>query len=196
MAPIIPLLILFAVLPPVHGNNSADQAGSGQKADQPAPADARKKIIAAIDADSAEAFERLHQNDPGAATRARMKRVADNIAELLKQQDPSPKSPSSQSPPPPRPMDSDTPKPSASPAPSQPKETRTQPSVDSSKRGKSANGIEEMKQQMNNADWGKMPPRLRQEMEAIGRDRFIRNYEEMLRAYYRNIADSSRRNAD
>ena len=191
------LLIAFGFVISARANPPASQSGAGNKPDQPSPADARKKLIAEIDADSEEALERLNQTDPGVATRARMQRVADNIAELLKQQDPS----ASQSPPPPRPTGSADKK----PAPAQANEPKPQPapsavkpqqSVDSSKNARSANGIDEMKRHLKNGEWPKMPPRFRQEMDTVGRDRFIRNYEEMLRAYYRNIADSSRRDPD
>ena len=41
--------------------------------------------------------------------------------------------------------------------------------------------------------WWHQEPRMRDQMDSMSRERFIRNYEELLRAYYRNLADSNRR---
>lgn len=45
--------------------------------------------------------------------------------------------------------------------------------------------------------WGHLPQNRRKEMDAFSRQRFMPQYEELLRAYYRNIAESGqRRNVD
>ena len=41
--------------------------------------------------------------------------------------------------------------------------------------------------------WGHLPPSRRKEMDAFSRERFVPRYEEVLRQYYRSIAENSRR---
>jgi hypothetical protein len=41
--------------------------------------------------------------------------------------------------------------------------------------------------------WGSLPQKKRQEMDAYGRDRFLQKYEQLLREYYRTIAEQDKR---
>jgi hypothetical protein len=41
--------------------------------------------------------------------------------------------------------------------------------------------------------WGELRPDHRRAMDSSAREQFMTRYEELLRAYYRNIAESSRR---
>jgi hypothetical protein len=200
----LPAIILLTAS--VRADFSAFQAGQSKNPDRPSPADTRKKLIAEIDADAEHATGRLNERDAGAATRARQQRILDNIDELLKQQDPNTKS-GSQNSPPPKSNAGDASKPppqgtEPKPNPSQAKGNETTPAkpmpgVDSNKSGPNAKGAE--KPNLDKQPGGLWPSRRpgdRQEMEAFARERLIRNYEELLRAYHRNIAESSRKEAD
>ena len=44
--------------------------------------------------------------------------------------------------------------------------------------------------------WGHLPQNRRKEMDAFQRERYMPRYEELLRAYYRNIAESGRKKDD
>ncbi len=197
---VIALPIAFALLTSAHVSSAVPcQAGASKKSDQAAPADSRQKIVEEINADCAKVVDHLSKSDPGAATRAGQDRILANIDRLLKQQDPSP--PRNSSPPasstPRRPMDEPDPKPGADtpknqPKPAAPANPQKEPRVKAT-IGQGPSSIETLKAEMRSEDWAKMPPRMRQAMDGVARERFIRNYEELLRAYYRNIAESSRR---
>jgi hypothetical protein len=78
--------------------------------------------------------------------------------------------------------------------PDQPK-PQVQPAPESTERVGDPKSIEEMqKQRPNNGGyWPDMPPRHRAGIETHLRDRFPPRYEELLRAYYRNLAESGRK---
>ena len=48
----------------------------------------------------------------------------------------------------------------------------------------------------NSGQWGHLPENRRKEMDAFSKERFMPRYEELLRAYYRNIAEGARRKDD
>jgi hypothetical protein len=203
---IVALLIALALLSTAHANILAlpYQAGAGKKAEPSAPAESQKKIVEEIQADYEKVLERLNKADPGAQTRKNQKRILDNIDKLLQHQDPNQggasSKPSSGNPPkpmphnPPRHVDGIERQPTPLTTPkgnivgAKPKAE-----VGGSQRGEKPNTFAQMKKEVKGDDEWRLPLRLRQEMDAFARERFIRNYEETLRAYYRNIADSSRR---
>jgi hypothetical protein len=210
------LLVALALSSTAHSNISAlpYQAGAGTKTESTAPPESTKKIVEEIQADYEKVLERLNKADPGAQTRKNQKRILDNIDKLLQQQDPNqgganikpgagnPPMPMSPSPQESKPMPHNPPRhvegkeqqptplttPKANNVAAKPKAE-----VGGSQRGKEANTFEEMKEEAKSNDEWRLPRRLRQEMDTFARERFIRNYEETLRAYYRNIADGSRR---
>jgi hypothetical protein len=210
------MLIAFALLSTAHANIPAVpyQAGAGKKLEPSVPAESRKKIVEEIQADYEKVLERLNKADPGAQTGKNQKRILDNIDKLLQQKDPNqgganskpgasnPPKPMSPGPQEPKPMPHNPPRhvegKEQQPTPfTTPKATnvaaKPKAEVGGSQRAKEANTFEEMKEEAKGNDEWRLPRRLRQEMDTFARERFIRNYEETLRAYYRNIADSSRR---
>jgi hypothetical protein len=208
------LLTAFVLLPTARANISALswQNGAGKKDDPATRVESKEKIVADIQADYEKVLERLNKNDPGLQTRENQKRILENIDKLLQQRppqgsaksnpvdtsplrsinpgakepNPMPQIPARQAEPkeqPPAPIAQQNDTPSAT----KPKvEVRPGPGSEKPRT------FEEMKQEAINDPWT-LPPRLRQEMDVFARERFIRNYEEMLRAYYRNIAESGRR---
>jgi hypothetical protein len=188
----------------VRANIPAFHAGSDKKPATPSSPEDRKKIIAEINADSEHAIDRLNQRDPGADTRARQQRIIENIDKLLNEQDPDPKG-NSQRPPPPKPMNP-PPKPSGSDPGQKPMQAKEQgpqspmpptaKPAGNSKSGQIPKSSDNPNTQKELGPWPYGRPGNRQEMDSIPRDGLIRNYEELLRAYYRNIADSSRKGAD
>jgi hypothetical protein len=205
------LLVAFALLSTAHANipTLAYQAGAGEKPEPSAPVESRKKIVEEIQADYEKVLERLNEADPGAETRKNQKRILDNIDKLLQQQHPNqggdntkpgagnppkPMSPGRQGP---KPMPHNPPRPvegkQQQPTPlATPTGNNVAAEVGGSQRGEKANTFAQMKEAKGSDEWT-LPRRLRQEMDTFARERFIRNYEETLRAYYRNIADGSRR---
>ena len=199
-------LIAVALLSTAHANIPATpyRVGAGKKAESSAPAESQKKIIEEIQADYEKVLERLNEADPGAQTRKNQKRILDNIDKLLQQQDPNQGSanskPSAGNPPkpmphnPPRQVDGAERQPDALTTPKgNIVGAKSKAEVAGSLRGEKPNTFAEMKKVVKGDDEWRLPLRLRQEMDAFARERFIRNYEETLRAYYRNIADGSRR---
>jgi hypothetical protein len=199
-------LIAFALLSTAHANIPAlpYDAGAGKKAESSAPAESQKKIVEEIQADYEKVLERLNEADPGAQTRKNQKRILDNIDKLLQQQDPNQDGANS------KPIAGNPPKLMPHNPPRQVDGTERQPNtlttpkgnivggkpkaeVGGSQRGEKPNTFAEIKKEVKGEDEWRLPFRLRQEMDAFARERFIRNYEETLRAYYRNIADGSRR---
>lgn len=161
------------------------------------PQEDRGKIIADVKADLSDVVEHLNKNDAGERTRAKQKRIIDNLTKLLDQEDDSPDSPNRSPGDSPKPMNppsdsqSRRPKPAAnSPEPKRPaeiagnKEEHAAPAT-------SVNELPKARSPMGR--WGEYPPRLRPEMDAFARERFVRRYEDLLREYYRSLAESGRR---
>jgi hypothetical protein len=205
------LLIALALSYTAHANITAlpYHAGAGKKTEPSAPQESTKKIVEEIQADYEKVLERLNRADAGAQTRQNQKRILDNIDKLLQQQDPNqggansnPPKPMSPGPQEPKPMPHNLPRhvegKEQQPTPlATPKgnnvAAKPKAEVGGSQRGEKATTLAEMKQEAKGNEEWVLPRRLRQEMDTFARERFIRNYEETLRAYYRNIADGSRR---
>jgi hypothetical protein len=200
------LLIAFALLSTAHANIPAlpYQAGAAKKVEPSVPAESQKKIVEEIQADFEKVLERLNEADPGAQTRKNQKRILDNIDKLLQRPDPNQgganNKPSAGNPPkpmppnPPRHVDGNERQPTPL---TTPKGTivgaKPKAEVGGNQWGEKPNTFADMKKEVKGDDEWRLPLRLRKEMNAFARERFIRNYEETLRAYYRNIADTSRR---
>ena len=161
----------------------------------PVPDESRQKLIDEIRGDYENVLDQLSKADPGTDTRAKQKRILDNLDALLKQRNPNQGARSSS---PPNPKGSSKPMP-LEPTPSstqgtadpKPVAVKPKPSGQEVDLSNTPNGVRNKLTGDNH--WPTLPPRDRMEMEAFGRERFIRNYEELLRAYYRNLAENRRR---
>ncbi len=190
---------------PFHGSQGPD----GQK---PHP-DSRGKVIDELRADYNDVVAEFARKNVNEEMRAKQQRIIDNLKRLLEDDDPPP-NPSGntgpdnapKSPPPPSGSKAN---PSASkqnpektPAP-QPKNAQGNPSEAkqpmSGKSGDSESSPRTIEEMRNDKKTGggymELPPRQREAMDAHARDRFPPRYEELLRAYYRTLAESGRRDA-
>ena len=181
-------------------------AGAVKKADPTAPAQSPQKIIDQLKADYDKVLDRLNADDPGDETRRNQQRILEGIDELLRRKDPDPsKNSSANSPPNPKgnrepspkqpvgnPKETAAPVEQKQPARPEPKPVaKTQPAV--GKEGNPPNTPEDLRKEMKtDGFWPSLPPRHRADMEAFGRERFIPAYQELLREYYRNLAQGSR----
>jgi hypothetical protein len=183
----------------VIGVASAREAlpfGGTKKAD----ADDRGHIVERLRGKYQDVLDRLNKNEPGADTLAMQKEIAELLQRLLEQDEP----PSAQAPPP---VAKDAPKhrsdpasnPAQKPAPQSAEKAATQrPNVQGLANEPSAKSLGEMKKQLQaEGNWPlKLPPRHRDYIEVSGGGRFMPRYEELLRAYYRRIAESHRGTRD
>ena len=157
----------------------------------------RRKLIGDIQADYDRVLDNLNRADPGAETRAKQKRILEALDKLIDEPDP-PSAKASSSPPPKQP-DPAPPPPKQTAAP---KQTPAQPPTASTPAPKQAPAatspptvtVEKIRQEQKiPAGWAPdMPPRHRQALDAFARDRIPPAYEELLRAYYRTLAESGR----
>ena len=168
--------VVFAVL----ATSASARHDVGQ--DPKGPADSRRTIVKQVQDDLDSARAKLNQNDPGAETRRTQKRIVAGLDELIEQQNEHRGGNSSSSAKKSKNAVDRPPAPQPAPASKQPVGRAELPSTPA-----------DLRQQKNASEsWPGMPPRLRQEMDAFARERFIRNYEELLRAYYRTLAESGR----
>ncbi|MBI3821355.1 MAG: hypothetical protein HY289_01600 [Planctomycetes bacterium] len=178
----------YAVASPFQAN---------KKPDAPAQPEDRGKIVEQIHQDSAQTVDRLNQRDPGAETRSGMKRILEALDKLIDQQDPKPSPPPSSSSPPKQPAGNPPPPIAQQPKPlvdPQPKKIVAEPKQAPGQAGNPPRTPEAVQKERSPTDlWPPLPPRHRAAMDAFAKERFIRNYEELLRAYYRNIAEKSSR---
>ena len=207
-------LVMVAVcLPSAWANIPAlsVQPGAEKKVEQVSPGDSRQKIIDEIRAGYDKVLDRLQQDDAGAETRENQKRIRANIEKLLKQQDPdngannnqsnsnNPRSPLNPKQAPEKPANQpqkavEEPKPQPLPL-ERAKETKpANPIGNVGNTDRPANTIEDMmKERKELQPWPGLPAHHRRAMDTSSREQFMHRYEELLRAYYRNIAESSRR---
>jgi hypothetical protein len=175
-----------------------------------APLD-RKQLVEKIHRDLTRASDKLGEKDAGAAT-ALQKQILANIKKLLENDDPPP--PSSDNPPPngsppsgSPPSDSPKPKsklndpstPELKPQPTERPQPRPEENVAQRPKETPGNAVPQNlpdpREQMKlGGSWPTMRSQQRAEIDAYGSSRFVRGYEELLREYYRSIAESSRRN--
>jgi hypothetical protein len=193
------------VVPPLH-------AGAGKKADPAGSAKSTQKVIDQIKTDLDKVHDRLSADDPGAETREGQMRILKGLDDLLKQKDPNrPKNPPSSSSPPPMgsrepksPPMGNEPKPQPKPATNEPTpkpmpaQAKERPAGTQSKPVAGSNTTppnipnDVRKEPTIDGPWPTLPARHRALMDAVGRDRCIPNYQEILIEYYRNLAQSSR----
>jgi hypothetical protein len=189
--------------------------GPDAKKNGPAPEN-RAKLIEEIRSDFNDAVDKLNQNDPGAQTRARQERILANLKKLLENDDPPPppsssnnsnspkpiNPPSDPTNPEPKPMTNDqTPSPLPRPQPKSSQNNTPEPkpmATDSSTREQRESPprtLEELQKARPDMKGYWPDPRRSAlpEMDAIMRQRFPRGYEELLREYYRSLAESARR---
>ena len=185
----------------------AGQPDARKTAPQP---ESRAKIIDEIRSDLVDVIEKLNKNDAGAQTRIRQQRILKNIDKLLEQDDPPPSqnsnesSSSSSKPPPDRPP-GQKPKPTGNspaqaaeekPLPKTPEPVRAEPkpsAANGQRESRPKTFAEWEKENARTGDGWELPPRVRRQMDAYSHDRFPPGYEDLLRAYYRALAESSRR---
>ncbi|MSQ93281.1 MAG: hypothetical protein EXR98_01850 [Gemmataceae bacterium] len=159
------------------------RAGGSPDSKKPAP-DTPQKIIEELRLNFDRVGSDFEKQQPGAETRKAQQRILDGIDKLLEQDEPEPNK--SKTPPsaknPPKPME-----PIANPTP-KPKNV-----ADLAKStGKTPSTPEDMRLlQSDSGFWPNLPPRHRDQIDAHLRERFIRNYNEILREYYRALAESS-----
>ena len=170
------------------------------------PTENRRDVIKQVQDDLDAAQGRLKQDDAGNETRQAQDRIIAGLKKLIEQQDenqsrnnsssdsasssknrpeatPKPASPSAE------------PAPRLKPVPSKAPADAPVPIAKEKQVGKGgpANTLADLAKECKAMGaWGQYPTRLRSEMDAFGRERFIRNYEELLRAYYRTLAESGR----
>jgi hypothetical protein len=184
----------------------------------PAQPENRAKIIDEIRTDLDSAVEKLNRQDPSRQTRAVQDRILENLKKLLEPDDDSPP-PNNSTNPPPKPKSpppnsqdpaaSEQPKPqpenqrqSNSQSENQP-HSKPQPQTAPKAAPKQASSElsppsanEDSKKQNRKEDgvWDiQMPRRHRQAMDAASGDGPIRRYEELLREYYRALAENTKR---
>lgn len=174
----------------------------GVKKPSAAPDD-RKKLVEDVKADLSKAVGELQRDNPGAEARAAQKRILDNIDKLLEaDDDPPPSANDAQPPMTPPPNPKPEPK-AAAPMPDganpdsrpvQPKQI-TQPEGNKGPRDGNPGTAAEMLNELakKGGQWGHRPPGLPPEMDAHLRQRFPPRYEDLLREYYRSVAESQRR---
>jgi outer membrane biosynthesis protein TonB len=172
----------------------------------PRPIDA-KKIIEEIQGDYDRALKDLEKDNPSADARQAQQRIAEGIKKLLEQQDPpsqssknsanAPKPQNSQAKPAPesKPQPSPSqPKPHATPSPAPKPQAKATPAPNSAERKSSSdNRPRTIDEAMKMGDWPSLPSRVRSEIDAIGRDPFMERYNDLLREYYRSLAENNRR---
>lgn len=170
----------------------------------------RARIVEEIKSDLNRAVDRLQERDAGAQTQSAQDRILKNIDRLLEEEDPLPPSSGSnaKSPPPSPPPPSSPPpgaKPESKPSSSQndvsPKPMPSQPQASESKRAANTGerdslprtAADTVKEKAGYERWGDLSSKARMEIDAHLRERFIRNYEELSRHYYRALAESGKR---
>lgn len=181
-------------------------AGGGPEAKTPAPANPQK-IIEELRSDFGRVGSDFEKNQTGAETRKTQQRIIEGIDKLLEQQDPNPSQSksanSSKNPPKPKEASANPPpvtNAEQKPPVAQPKSTVLKPqqkpaiTKDIAPASRAPKTLAEMRpeQTVGNQRWGDYPPRFRQEIDAFARERFMRNYAEILREYYRSLAESGR----
>jgi hypothetical protein len=181
------------------------RAAQGPEAKKP-HADNRGKIIDELRADYNDVVDEFARKNVNEEMRARQQRIIDNLKRLLEEEDP-PRNPSGNaSPPSPENSKADPPpsKPRTEKAlPPQPKNAQGDLGEPKQRiRGKEGESetpprsIEEMRNEKTKGNaWPPLPARQQDALDAHARDRFPPRYEELLRAYFRTIAESGRRDA-
>jgi hypothetical protein len=189
--------------------------GAAQGADGKKPqADSRSEIIEELRADYNDVVDEFAKKNFDAQMRAKQQRIIDNLKRLVEDDDPppnpngnsapenAPKSPpppsgSKANPPPVKPNPEKAPLPAPKNANGAPGEPKPPMAGQNGDRESPPRNIDELRKEMNKGG-GHMdlPPRQREAMDAHARDRFLPRYEELLRAYYRTLAESSRRGAN
>ena len=156
--------------------------GTGKKAE---PSD-RAKIVERLRGRYQDVLDQLNQKNPGADTLAKQKEIADLLKQLLEQDDPPASNPS-----PPAPK-------ATNPPPSGEAQPMPKPTSNTSATEQSARSLNELKKQLEaDGHWPvNLPPHHRKSLDSSAHGRFMPRYEELLRAYYRTIAESSDRKDD
>jgi hypothetical protein len=186
----------------------ADFFGAGQAPQTKktlAPGDQRQ-IVAKLRLKYQQVVADLDQQKTGATTRTAQQDIADLIDELLNQEsDPPPSgNPPESDPPPSNPppagaKNNPPPPKSPDPAPNRPKQNAPAPNVPleskqtQSERDRPPMNLDQIRQEKHSGHWpDNLPSRARTDINRYGQDRFMPRYEELLRAYYRNIAEARR----
>ncbi len=184
------------------------RAGTQDGAKKPASPVDGAKIVDEIKTDLSKAVDELDRNNPGKETHAAQKRVVDNIDRLLNQDDDPPQNPPPSASPPPQSPPSDPPSSRPQPPTPEPKAVapngpEPKPSTRGANRPTPTNGGQDVGPRTANElrkedaakgrPWGNMPWRPYPGMDLLGRERFPERYQDLLREYYRSLAESGRR---
>jgi hypothetical protein len=182
------------------------RVGGRADAKKAAPED-RAKVIERLRVEYGSVLERLNKNDPGTDTQGTQRHIAELLKKLLENDDPSPPSPPPPSPQssPPKPPSDPPPAPKAppmnppqdasnvpQPKPAAKQATTCEPRQDAS--GRVETSLAEMKKQWEkDGRWPlQLPLRHLENIDVSGGGRFMPRYQELLREYYRTLAESNR----
>lgn len=141
-------------------------------AGQEKPAGTKSDVIKELERSFEEARTGL-QKDAGAKTRAAHRRIIAGLDELLKSDEPAQPPVPSKSPPPAN-------KPLPPPAPKSAPESSPLPQAGLGTPGEG---------RLKDGPWDIRRQRQQEALDAVGRDRLVPRYEELLRAYYRSLAE-------
>jgi len=157
------------------------------------PNDDRAKILERLRTRYQDVLDQLHRNDSGADTLAMQKEIAELLKRLLEQDDPPPRNP------PHAPKSLPMPEPKGSPpSPIEKAQPMQAKAVERRETERAPASFEDMKKQLAKEGYWplKLPARHQINIEVSGGGRFMPRYEELLRAYYRTIAESKRSDGD
>lgn len=163
--------------------------------DAPEP---RERIIRRLHGEFEDALSNLEKQNTGKATRALQQKILEDLDRLI---DP----PNNTNSPPPA-TQPDNPGAPKAPKTGEGAKMKAGPGAKSQEPGaalttkKSAGNPTDTEQKntpgnLDNGEWGRRPPRVQQALDAYSSDRFMRRYEELLRQYYRGIAEEKVRRA-
>ncbi|MBM3994831.1 MAG: hypothetical protein FJ303_11860 [Planctomycetes bacterium] len=189
---IVSLVAMFA------GAFAIDSIAAGEKKSEPARD--RQKVVEQLQTDFQDVSDRLRKSDPGAVTRKQQNQIIEGLNRLIDEPPPSPPSPPPlPSPPPPSPKPDGKPTPPIGPLAEPKPEANPSPSVtpkSSATPGEPATPREALEKLLRETkteeDWVRLPPRLRQELDAYARGRLMPRYEGLLQEYYRSLAQPRR----
>ncbi len=186
------MLLFYALAAPASALAPFRAAGSPEAKKSAPAADSPQRIIDELRSNFDRVGSDFEKKQPGLQTRQAQQRIIDGIDKLLEQQDPAPssnKSFAAAKNQPAHPPSAQKPAPKPMPAAKQPAKTTEIGGRPGEKPGTPA----DFRQPTPSSDSWSLPPRHRDQIDAHQRERFIRNYSEILREYYRALAESTPR---
>src|SRR5262245_50375827 len=156
------------------------------------PQEETQQIIKRLRSNLSATADRLDQKkDPGDETRRLQEKIIEDLDRLLRRQDPAGQS------------ENGSPKRQEKTDAATRRESSGRDDFERTNRtevGKAARDLEPGKKhdapELKRNPWPTLPKRKQQEMDVYSRDRFPQKYEELLREYYRTIAEQDQRRED